>query len=218
MNSVQVILKTNFSALSIDDKCKIKELGRPLPVLNIKQKQSVKGTEYFRSFKTNIYDRNNWICGCNISDRLYCFPCLLFAKGKDTSWTSAGVSDLGHLSQKIKKHESSLSHINACLDLSVLGKNEIREQLSDAFRRNIERQNDQVRKNRYVLSKIIDCTKFCGEFELVLRGHDETPESKNPGIFRGLINFTSTLDSILKEHFNTAKIFKGTSKEIQTIY
>ena len=49
-------------------------------------------------------------------------------------------------------------------------------------------------KNPYVLSKIIDCIKFCGEFELALRGHDETLESRNLGIFRGLIKFTSALD------------------------
>lgn len=108
-----------------------------------------------------------------------------------------------------------MSHLNACLDLSVLGKIEIREQLNEAFRRNVERQNDQVRKNRYVLSRIIDCIKFCGEFELALRGHDETTSSKNPGIFRGLINFTSALDNVLNEHLNSASVFKGTSKEIQ---
>ncbi|CAH2002855.1 unnamed protein product [Acanthoscelides obtectus] len=66
-------------------------------------------------------------------------------------------------------------------------------------------------KNRYVLSKTIDGIKFCGAFELALRGHDGT---QNPGIFRGLINFSAELDTTLSEHIKNASIFKETSKEI----
>lgn len=71
------------------------------------------------------------------------------------------------------------------------------------------------KKNRYILSKIIDCIKFCGEFELSLRGHDESDTSINPGIFKGLVNFTATLDNIFKEHLRSTTVFKGTSKDIQ---
>ncbi|KAJ4438892.1 hypothetical protein ANN_14846 [Periplaneta americana] len=62
-------------------------------------------------------------------------------RDKDTSWTCTGVSDLSHLTQQIKNHEESIAHKNACLDVSVLGKTEIRQQLSSAFRQNIKRQN-----------------------------------------------------------------------------
>ena len=40
---------------------------------------------------------------------LFCFPCLLF--GGDTAWTQQGIVDLKHLSNKIRKHECSTSHI-----------------------------------------------------------------------------------------------------------
>lgn len=73
----------------------------------------------------------------------------------------------------------------------------------------------QISKNRYVLAQIINCIKFCGAFELALRGHDEKDGSANPGIFRGLINFTAELDSALKEHMSEATVFRGTSKDIQ---
>lgn len=74
----------------------------------------------------------------------------------------------------------------------------IREQLKgDALRRNIER-NKIDGQNRYV------CIKFCDEFELALRGRDKTFDSLNPEIFRGLIDFSSTLDSALREYFETA--------------
>ena len=63
--------------------------------------------------------------------------------------------------------------------------------------------------------KSIDCIKFCGAFELALRGHDESHNSDNPGVLLGLINFTSALDSVLSKHLETATVFKGTSKTIQ---
>nr|CAH7751058.1 unnamed protein product [Callosobruchus chinensis] len=99
--------------------------------------------------------------------------------------------------------------------MKLLGRVDIRQQLDSAYRRSIQQQNEQVRKNRYVLSKIINCIKFCGAFELALRGHDESKDSSNPGIFRGLINFSSELDTALKDHFEKSVVFKGISKIIQ---
>ena len=75
--------------------------------------------------------------------------------------------------------------------------------------------NEQVAKNRDALSKIINIIKLCGKFELPLRGHDEKEGSNNPGVFRGLIEYTCSLDSSLEAHINSSKVFKGTSKTIQ---
>lgn len=41
---------------------------------------------------------------------------------------------------------------------------------------------------------------MCGAFELVLRGHDETKDSENSGIFLGLINLLGGVDSCVKNH------------------
>ncbi|KAJ8915410.1 hypothetical protein NQ315_008299 [Exocentrus adspersus] len=38
---------------------------------------------------------------------------------------------------------------------------------------------------------------------------------EDPGVFRGLINFSADLDNVFREHLQTATIFKGTSKDIQ---
>ena len=40
-------------------------------------------------------------------------------------------------------------------------------------------------------------------------------DSTNPGVFRGLLDLTSNLDSSFKSHFEIATLFKGTSKTIQ---
>ena len=101
------------------------------------------------------------------------------------------------------------------MKLAFLGRNNIAEQLSEAYRASKQRHNLEVEKNRHVLSKLIDCIKFCGAFELALRGHDETSVSDNPGVFLGLVDFTAALDSVLGKHLETATVFKGTSKTVQ---
>ncbi|KAL1279200.1 hypothetical protein QQF64_025873 [Cirrhinus molitorella] len=99
--------------------------------------------------------------------------------------------------------------------LQFFGKLSIAEQLDEGYRIGIRRHNEEVRKNRHILSRIIDCVKFCGAFELALRGHDESQSSDNPGIFRGLVDFVAALDGVLKEHLENATVFKGTSKTVQ---
>lgn len=101
------------------------------------------------------------------------------------------------------------------MSLSVLGTVDIRNQLDSVYKANIQKYNEQVDKNRYIFSRLIDCVKFCGAFELALRGHDKTSESSNAGVFRGLINFVSELDTVIKEHLASSTVVKGTSKTIQ---
>ena len=68
---------------------------------------------------------------------------------------------------------------------------DVATELSNAHRQSVISQNHIDTKNHHVLSKLIDCIKFCDIFELVLSGHDETKNSENPGIFLGLVNFTA---------------------------
>ena len=74
--------------------------------------------------------------------------------------------------------------------------------------------NERVTKNRDAMSKIVDCLKFCGKFELTLKGQDESTESENPGFFLGLVNFSCSLDSSLHVNLRSASVFKGSSKAI----
>nr|CAH7732770.1 unnamed protein product [Callosobruchus chinensis] len=133
----------------------------------------------------------------------------------DLNWARKGISDLHHLFEKIKKHESSRDHINSCTTFALLGKVNIMSQLSSAYRESIILHNNKVEKNRHILKRIISCVKFCSAFDLALRGHDESEFSENQGIFKELINFTAELDNTLKEHLRTATVFKGTSNTIQ---
>jgi len=86
----------------------IKNKGTPTPDLNIKQITKCKTREYVRKFKNDniIYKTHDWICGCSETNRLYCFPCLLFGqKSSDVTWVKNGINDLINLTSKIKTHE-----------------------------------------------------------------------------------------------------------------
>jgi hypothetical protein len=190
--SVSYLQQITFSQLSLSEKSIVKNHGRPVPDLQLIKTSSSRKSTCQRKFNPEIYSTLDWLRGCDVKNALFCFPCLLF--GGDAAWTTTGVTDLGHLPEKIEKHKNSAKHIRNVIDLAMLGKVNIATQLSDAYRSSINKHNEEVRRNRDILSKIIDCVKSCGKFELPLRGHDESSDSANPGVFRGLLEFAGKLD------------------------
>ena len=78
------------------------------------------------------------------------------------------MKDLNHLNRKIEKHEVSNRHLNNMLKLSLLVTVNIRQQIDSKYATYICQHNDQVTKNCLILSKLINCVRFCGKFELYL--------------------------------------------------
>lgn len=211
---VSDLKKLVFSSLSLSDKLDLKNTGRPTPILNIVQVQpGYKGRgDFTRKFDKQIYDKYSWICGCEEKNSFFCFVCLFF--GGDDSWTKNGVQDLKHLSEKIKKHENAEKHRHNMISFQMLGQTNILACLSSAYAEDIKKHNETVKKNRHVLSKIIDILKLCGNCNLPLRGHDEKSDSVNKGVFLELVDFTAQLDPLVS-HMQENTVFKGTSKTIQ---
>lgn len=144
INKVQYLLDNKFSTLSLTEKVKIKSLGRPTPNLKLTNKVLFKGKEITRKFNKNIYDRNQWICGCEV--KIYCSVYHVCSSAMDKTYLGQ-IMVLGTLATSLKKlkkkHESSSYHINSLVNLSVLGKRNISAQLCDAFRRKLEEDNEQ---------------------------------------------------------------------------
>ena len=212
MNTVDYLLEHKFSALSEQEKLEIKRLGRHIPD-NFSIKQKCKSQN--RNFSTSWFEKIPWLTGSVSRKSLYCFPCLLFEASGNAVWSKTGFTDMHHLGERIRSHDKSSSHITCCLKLQMIGRVDIRTQLNDSYRYSIRRHNQTVDTNRHVLSKLIDIIKFCGHFELALRGHDETEASNNPGVFRGLVDLMAELDNELRDHLAKASVFKGTSKTVQ---
>lgn len=201
-------LEIDFTKLSLSEKVKYKNLAPPIPQLNIVQKATSRGKAYERKFSNSFYNYFEWICGCEKTNSFYCYVCILFGN-EESGGTNQGINDLKNFKLKCVKHNNSVKHINNMVDFQMIGTVNIAESLDSAYKLAIQRHNDQVKKNRSVLNQLINAIRFCGKHELALRGHDEREESENPGIFRSLVDYTAAMDSILKNHLETAKVFKG---------
>lgn len=215
-NSVRHLQQYPFERRTFAEKLLVKQLGPDKPEVKISQPAKEKEKTYTRSFNRGWFDRKAWLTGCGYANAVFCFPCLVFKTSAcDSSWTQTGVTDLKHMSERIKKHERTRIHMDSCVKLAMLGRISIATQLDEGHRIAVRRHNEEVDRNRHVLSKIIDAVKFCGAFELALRGRDESDTSENPGIFRGLVDLMASIDRELEVHLANATVFKGTSKTVQ---
>lgn len=219
MNSVEMLITNPFERLKLEEKLAIKKIGPERPDIKIAQQTKDKGKTYTRTFSRAWYDRKKWLCGCSKRNTVFCFPCLLFrasvCTGQGDVWTTTGVSDMKHFSESVKRHEASKAHLHCAMKLAMLGQVNIATQLDEGYHVSVRNHNREVDNNRQILSKLIDCIKFCGAFELALRGHDESDTSDNPGVFLGLVDFVASLDTAMREHLDKATVFKGTSNRIQ---
>ena len=51
-----------------------------------------------------------------------------------TAWTTTGVKDMHHLSEKVKKHDQAKLHMDSCLKFSGFGRVNIATQLDEGYR------------------------------------------------------------------------------------
>ena len=118
MNTVGHLKEIHFLQLTLAEKLQIKTKGRHCPDLAINSIGSSNGKPYKRNFNRSFYEKYNWLTGCNKTNALYCFPCLLY--GGEPAWTSVGMTDLNHLTRNLKIHATSNKHLNNIVDLSYL--------------------------------------------------------------------------------------------------
>ena len=82
----------DFSKLSFQRKVEVLKAGRPIPELR-ELHQLTRQKKITRTFQKDWYTKKEWLCGCHLKNRLFCFPCLLFSTA-DSVWTKTGFCDL----------------------------------------------------------------------------------------------------------------------------
>jgi len=113
------------NTLNTSDKMFINSKGPcqpvgPFPKKMIGNKMRSFSTEHYNSkSQGGVTLHRKWICYSKSLDIVYCQPCWLFSIS--SSWTF-GINDWKHISEKIKLHEKSSSHIRACLTSDEWGK------------------------------------------------------------------------------------------------
>ena len=162
MNTVSNLKICPFSQLSQQEKLELKRLGPDRPEFIRSESSSSTSRKFSRSW----YTKYEWLTGCSQTQK-DCFPCLLFGEShREKAWTGKGINDWKHFSEKVKKHTACACHVENCLKLAFLGRNNITEHLSEAYRVSKQRHNLKVEK--------ID-----------MRGHNEKADSDNLGVFLG---------------------------------
>lgn len=211
------LLETPFSRRSEMEKRQILEC-RPTPKITTVFSEKRVGRISSRSFQISWYDSYKWLCGSSYKQSLYCWPCILLGKANNSWCSKDGFKDLKNFSRSTKMHEASKEHIKNFMGVVRFEQN--KATIQDALRENASLNlilfNENVRKNRLLISYLIDVTLTLGKQELPFRGHDESLESFNRGNFKEVFKCLIKRNQDLTEHcekFNT--IFTGQSKTIQ---
>ncbi|KAL2094555.1 hypothetical protein ACEWY4_009274 [Coilia grayii] len=202
----------SFSKLDYEQKLLIIKQGRPTPPLpGLHQR---KGQKIIRTFLPEWYTRKEWLCGCDSSNRLFCFPCLLFSQQWNNVWVSSGYTDLNNLPGALAKHERSGTHIQHQIALKTFGKCSPLNTASDqANRLLVSAHNAKVRENREILNDLICATCYLAKQEIPFVGNNESAGSSNRGNYMELLNIFAEKDDRLSTHLKSSSLF--TSNQIQ---
>ncbi|EAT45663.1 AAEL003075-PA [Aedes aegypti] len=86
--------------------------GRPTPALpGLSKECRYKGKAFTRRFKKDNYFRYNWLAGCGIENKLFCWPCYIFSNDPTDTWGFKGFDGLSNFSNSVKTHLNQELHI-----------------------------------------------------------------------------------------------------------
>jgi hypothetical protein len=107
-NSVFVVgqlIQEPFQFKSLSEKLDTVQSGRPCPDFpDLTAMHKDKSQDYIRHFQTSQYSKTQWTAGSSKLNKLFCWPCLLFAS-EQTVWSNNGYDDLNNFHNAIQKHE-----------------------------------------------------------------------------------------------------------------
>lgn len=209
----RILASTHLRSLTYDEKLTFKRQGRATPDLTLIQSTG----DRHRAFRREWYVSYSWLTGSSVTNRLYCWPCLIFSHNESFKWARTGFVDLRNFRRCAKKHETSAAHVRAGVDLTKLGSaNRIDHLLDEGARLQTIRHNEVVRKNREMLKRLVSVTSLLARQEMAFRGHDESEQSASRGNYRETVDVVALWDDVLTDHFQAPSAgFVGCSKIIQ---
>lgn len=134
------------------------------------------------------------------TDAVYCAPCIFFgsrrADAKEKGFgMSSSVNDWANLGRCVSRHlqDGSKHHENVraaeeFLRITDGKKFSILESMSESY-------NSRIKRNREILSCIIDAIVLCGQQNLALRGHEEKDSN-----FIAILHIRAKENKVLADH------------------
>ena len=128
------------------------------------------GTQYKRKFNKKYYHKHDWLCGCQDTRSLFCFPCLLF--GGDDLWTIVGFRNISKISTTCQKHEQSDIHIKNMVSFSLMGQNSKWDRWSNCTKTLLPEVSSWRQIFKYLKAfSSQKCYKFVVNFTLMVQAH-----------------------------------------------
>ncbi|XP_058838405.1 myoneurin isoform X2 [Topomyia yanbarensis] len=101
-----------FETLSVGTIAGVIGRGRPTPALPLLSKECrYKGKVFTRRFKKDNYLRYEWLAGCEIENKLFCWPCYIFSSDPTDTWGYKGFDGLSNFSNSVKTHLNQEMHL-----------------------------------------------------------------------------------------------------------
>eukprot|EP00731_Ephydatia_muelleri_P000174 Em0001g174a len=147
-----------------------------------------------------------WLLYSPHKSAAYCFCCLLFPHSPSNMRSALESPDgftIWKKSEKLKNHEECQSHRKSFLEWKEM---ERALRLKGGVDEILEKQvQDEKKRWREILKRIIDVIKLLASQNLALRGHVEQLDSDNPGNFLATLKFLSFYDTLLENHLKNVR-------------
>lgn len=138
---------------------------------------------FYKQMKNGEKILRSWMVYSPNSGSLYCFCCRLFATSitKLTSKFVTGFQKWWKLNPKVYEHESSENHLQFLEKWKIMEANLKTNKTIDAEL--ISFAENEKKKWRNILYRLLDITLFLAKQNLPFRGHQEDESSLNKGNF-----------------------------------
>ena len=157
-------------------------------------------------FHTKNGINRKWLAYCERTHTLFCTVCLAFTKPSafDSFFVTEGMKDWKHVHQRIEEHKISHLHQDAT-EAYFLRKNK-GDMASRLAGNQLSQRQEQVRRKRQVMDRVISVIKVIGRQGLSYRGKEfETAytledQNLNHGNFLEMIMLLGMYDVCLQQH------------------
>ncbi|PSN33015.1 hypothetical protein C0J52_26247 [Blattella germanica] len=191
-----------FSSLSYETKCAFKE-KRFTPHLDVK----IVDRKQNRKFQISWYKKYPWLAGCSVTNKLYCYTCILFGGAEyEQEWSSAafGVSVTKNFDRRAERHQNTRKHIQNQESFQLLGRQRIERSITEEA----IKPNATVEQNRFVIGRLVDLVCFWGQQDLALKRNFEDNNFE-------LLALLSKQEQFIRYHLERTSGFEGTTSIIQ---
>lgn len=188
----------------------------PVQVTKKKFPADLKGRKFSKIFYKRTLSNGetinrSWLIYSEKNNSVYCFCCKLFCiDDKKMKLTSTGFNDWQHLSNHLKRHETSSTHIKNYNSLV-----ELKESLQKGVTIDATNQKLFEMKQRYwfnVLERMLYIVQFLSRQCLAFRGKQSKLFQPNNGNFLKLLEMLSKFDQVTSDHLKKVSQSKNTNK------